>query len=153
MKKEVVKLIEFWKKSKNYLQLLFCLIVFYSILYACGITCIFKFFFGVSCPGCGMTRACISALRLDFSAAFSYHPLWVALLPVLALLLYFHLCNKKTAYHILLTASAVALIAVYFYRLRQPDCSIVVFHPQQGYFYKFVSFIASSVRASESSCF
>ncbi len=38
-----------------------------------GITCIFKNFLGFSCPGCGMTRACLSALRLDFNTAFSYH--------------------------------------------------------------------------------
>lgn len=36
--------------------------------------CPFRFFFGISCPGCGMTRALLAALRLDFAAAFSYHP-------------------------------------------------------------------------------
>ena len=34
--------------------------------------CPFRFFFGISCPGCGMTRALLAALRLDFAAAFSY---------------------------------------------------------------------------------
>ncbi len=34
---------------------------------------------GYPCPGCGMTRAVLSALRLDFRAAFAYHPLWVTL--------------------------------------------------------------------------
>lgn len=32
--------------------------------------CPFRFFFGISCPGCGMTRALLAALRLDFAAAF-----------------------------------------------------------------------------------
>ena len=41
--------------------------------------CPFRFFFGISCPGCGMTRALLAALRLDFAAAFSYHPLFFLL--------------------------------------------------------------------------
>lgn len=41
--------------------------------------CVFKLVTGLSCPGCGMTRAWLSALRLDLPAALAYHPLfWVA---------------------------------------------------------------------------
>ena len=41
--------------------------------------CVFRWFFGVSCPGCGLTRATLAALRLEFAAAFQYHPLfWFA---------------------------------------------------------------------------
>lgn len=36
---------------------------------------------GVPCPACGMTRAWRYAIRLDFSSAFSMHPLF--LLPLL----------------------------------------------------------------------
>lgn len=35
--------------------------------------CIYRALFDVSCPGCGMTRAWMAALRLDFGAAFGYH--------------------------------------------------------------------------------
>lgn len=28
------------------------------------------------CPGCGMTRAFIAAIKLDFGAAFRFHPLF-----------------------------------------------------------------------------
>ena len=49
--------------------------------------CPFRFFFGISCPGCGMTRALLAALRLDFAAAFSYHPLFF-LLPFFLLAMY-----------------------------------------------------------------
>lgn len=48
------------------------------VLYVTGIGCPFRAFTGIPCPGCGMTRAWLAALRLDFSAAFAYHPLfWV----------------------------------------------------------------------------
>jgi len=42
------------------------------LFYRCPVRAIF----GVDCPGCGMTRACLSALRLDFRSAFAYHPLF-----------------------------------------------------------------------------
>ena len=35
--------------------------------------CFFLEYLGFPCPGCGMTRAVFSALRLDLAAAFSYH--------------------------------------------------------------------------------
>lgn len=38
--------------------------------------CPAKKIFGIDCPGCGLTRACLSALRLDFRTAFEYHPLF-----------------------------------------------------------------------------
>ena len=38
---------------------------------------------GISCPGCGMTRALRALLRLDFSGALQYHPL-IIVLPLLA---------------------------------------------------------------------
>lgn len=35
--------------------------------------CVFQFLFHVPCPGCGMTRAWLSALSGDFVQAFSFH--------------------------------------------------------------------------------
>jgi hypothetical protein len=49
---------------------------------ALDIQCIFRRIFGVICPGCGMTRAILACLRLDFPAALRYHPM-VLTLPVL----------------------------------------------------------------------
>ncbi len=44
-----------------------------------NISCIFVWLFDITCPGCGMVRAWKSVLRLDFSAAFSYHAMfWTA---------------------------------------------------------------------------
>ena len=54
-----------------------------------GITCIYKFLFDVPCPGCGMTRACIAAMRLDFCEAFAYNPMFWSV-PILYL---YFLCD------------------------------------------------------------
>lgn len=46
--------------------------------------CLFLRWTGIQCPGCGLSRAWMAALRLDLAAAFSFHPMFWAL-PVLAL--------------------------------------------------------------------
>ena len=47
------------------------LFVAWLALYLLDIGCVFRLMTGIPCPGCGMTRAWLAALRLDFSAAFA----------------------------------------------------------------------------------
>ena len=58
------------KISKKVLELLILLAV--CLFYKCP----FRLLFHVDCPGCGMTRAIVSAIKLDFKAAFQYHALF-----------------------------------------------------------------------------
>ncbi len=37
--------------------------------------CGFRFVLGAPCPGCGMTRACVSLLEGDVAASWRWHPL------------------------------------------------------------------------------
>jgi hypothetical protein len=53
--------------------------------------------FGICCPFCGMTRAHLAALRLDFAAAFAYHPAFFAGVPFLWMLFHKGLFQKKWA--------------------------------------------------------
>ncbi len=46
------------------------------------VNCPIKLCIGYPCPGCGMTRACLSIFRFDFKSAFHYNP-FVFLLPFL----------------------------------------------------------------------
>lgn len=46
------------------------------LFYWMRISCVFQTVFGVVCPGCGMTRAMIAALQLQFGEAFGYHPMF-----------------------------------------------------------------------------
>ena len=56
-----------------------------------GIYCLFKRFFGIPCPGCGMTRAYLALLRLDIRGAFEMHPMFWSV-PILLL---FYLFDAK----------------------------------------------------------
>ena len=47
-----------------------------------GIGCVFRETFGIPCLTCGMTRAVLAVARLDFLAAFRFHPLFWTL-PIL----------------------------------------------------------------------
>ena len=74
---------------KKYLKLLIPLsliALIYLVFHLVGIGCPIKFVSGISCPGCGMTRALAAVLRGDAASAFSFHPLW-GTLPLLLLLL------------------------------------------------------------------
>lgn len=48
-----------------------------------AIPCIFRLLTGLQCGGCGVSRMCLSLLRLDFAAAWQYNPAVLSLLPLL----------------------------------------------------------------------
>lgn len=50
--------------------------VFFLLIIACLYKCPFWMMLHIQCPGCGMTRAILSAIRLDFYNAFRYHSLF-----------------------------------------------------------------------------
>lgn len=56
--------------KKTILLVLF--IIFVVFLYRCPIRTLLN----IECPGCGLKRAFIYAVRLDFSSAFKSHPLF-----------------------------------------------------------------------------
>jgi hypothetical protein len=48
--------------------------------------CPTAFFFGVPCPGCGLTRATLALLHGDVHAALGFHPLVPVLAPLMAVI-------------------------------------------------------------------
>lgn len=103
----------------------------YGILFRLGITCPFKFITGISCAGCGMTRAWLALLRLDIKGAFYYHPLFF--LPPFAVIL-FLFKNKinKRLYNFLIFTLICLFAIIYVFRLVQGTNDIVVFHPEDN---------------------
>lgn len=119
------------------------LFLIYMVFILSGISCPIKFLTGISCAGCGMTRACISALKLDFATAFYYHPLWISLPFTAFFLIYFKLKNNNKAFDTTLLIFSLAMIGVYLYRMIFLDGNIVVFKPADSFVYKFISSIFS----------
>ncbi|RIX51456.1 DUF2752 domain-containing protein [Paenibacillus nanensis] len=55
-----------------------------------GIPCVFHEVTGLYCPGCGMTRAALALLELDFGQAFRYNLLIFFLVPLYAVYVLAH---------------------------------------------------------------
>lgn len=111
----------------------------YAGLHFVGIGCPILFFTGVSCPGCGMTRAYFSLLRLDFSAALGNHPLF-PLPPILLLLFLFKEEGKlpKRAYDAAVWVFCGLFLAVWLLRMIFGDGEIVTFSPENGFFLRAI---------------
>lgn len=115
--------------------LLFAVIAAFYFTYGCPI----RFFTGVACPGCGMSRALLALLKFDFSLAFEMHPL-VFLLPV-AVIIYFtrRLIPKKTL-RLIYTTGLILLVTVYFVRLNGSG-NVVYADFESGIIYKIINML------------
>jgi len=75
-------------------------------------SCVVKQQLGIVCPSCGLTRAWLSVLRLDFRSAFVSHAMfWV--IPVVGFYILFDMrpfCNDKINYGILCGMSMVFIL-------------------------------------------
>ena len=84
--------------------------------YLTGIGCPIKFLTGISCPGCGMSRAWASVASLDFAKAFAFHPLFL-LGPAIPILLLVEPFIGKRACTIALAIIGCALVVCWVIRL------------------------------------
>lgn len=113
-------------------------VLLYAGMQSLGITCPIKYITGVSCAGCGMTRAYLALLRLDLSEAVYYHPLFF--LPPIFLLIYIRREKiGKNLYHILLFLMVLAFLTVYLYRMLNCSGTFLVCKPKEGLFFRFIN--------------
>lgn len=102
--------------------LLACMLL---VFYVTGIGCPIRFATGVSCPGCGMTRAWISALTLRFDLAIAYHPLFW-LVPPLFFLVAMRQRIPRNLFNALIALSLALIIVVWLVRLAvAPDSNMI----------------------------
>ena len=69
---------------KTKLAVIPLVMLLYLVMYLLDTTCIIKSIIGIPCPGCGMTRALLQALRFNFAEAFKLHSMFWSL-PLLGL--------------------------------------------------------------------
>lgn len=125
------------KKLKEALPAILAVMLVYVIFYISGIGCPIKYLTGISCMGCGMTRAYLSLLRLDFTGAFKYHPLWIIPLIAAAIFPFRQKLSRKLT-HFLLFTTIVLFSIIYLLRLWDPADTIVVFEPARGAIYRTI---------------
>lgn len=116
----------------------------YVALESLGVTCPIKFLTGISCAGCGMSRAWLALLRLDLPAAFAFHPLVLLPIPVALLFLLRDRLPRRVVSVGLWSCGALFLI-VYFIRLALPG-TVVVFAPQEGAIWRFFTGLLGGMR-------
>ena len=129
-----------WLTVYDRLKISFLIFVIYLIFNLIGLGCPIRALSGLSCPGCGMTRAVLSVLRLDFSAAFHYHPLFF-LPPFMFMLFLFEDFIKPKYYKTAWIAIIVLFILVYLYRLLFTENDVVVIDIQSGLVLKLLHYI------------
>lgn len=117
-----------WKRD---LPALAGVVLLYWVLHLLGIGCPIRFVTGISCAGCGMTRAWLCVLALDFPAAFYYHPLW-PLVPAAGLVWLLKAKIPPGIRRVLAYGAVILFLAVYLFRLLDPSDPVVTVEPQTG---------------------
>ena len=123
---------EFLNKHKTEYEVILSLLLVVAILFITGIGCPIKFFTGISCAGCGMSRALYCMATFDFKAAFYYHPLFF-LVPLFAIFLFFHKRVSRKTFKGILIAICVIFVIVYLIRFFDDKCNVVTCTPQNGF--------------------
>lgn len=112
----------------------------YGVMFLLDITCPIKWLTGVSCPGCGMTRAYLRLLHFDFHGAWEFHPLFWTL-PVIAVAAFLLRKRSPAAWKAVISVAVVLFFIAYFFRMFDESCGIVVFEPRNSLFYRIVQYL------------
>ena len=127
------------KIDKNVVAAVAAVVGLYIVLSILGIGCPIQWVTGISCAGCGMTRAYLSLLHLDITHAFMYHPLFW-LVPLFLLVFALHKAGKipvRIANCVMYLTAFIFLI-VYVVRLLNPEDVIVAVHIKEGLIWRTV---------------
>lgn len=121
------------KINKDVLTAVLAVAALYTVFSILGIGCPIKWATGISCAGCGMTRAYLSLLHLDIRHAFIYHPLFWSV-PLVLLIFVLYMAGKIPARiaNCIKYLTACLFIVVYVVRLLNPEDTIVVAHIEEG---------------------
>ena len=78
-------------------------VILVLVIHYTGIGCLFRRFFNIYCPGCGLTTAYLAVFRLDFVSAFKANFMFWAI-PIIYLYFWYDgkLTGKKVADNIIM---------------------------------------------------
>lgn len=97
---------------------LLVIVLVFSVMNIFQIPCVFKTFFGIPCPGCGMSHAVIAALHLDFQEAFREHAMFWSM-PLVFAIIFFNgeIFPRKWMNLTLIIGIGVGFLANYIWHL------------------------------------
>ncbi len=113
-----------------YLGIMLGVILYPVLTTVLGIGCPIQRIFGISCGGCGMTRAWLAAVRFQWANAFAFHPLFWTVPLVIGCLLVKRKYPRIAKIGVWIWV--IAMLIVYVFRLLDPVDAVVVFAPQEG---------------------
>ena len=122
----------FLKKYWEYLVIFAVLVLFAATLIIFKISCPIRTLTGISCPGCGITRAISCAVKLDIRGAFYYHPLWITIIPLIVTLKILSAKKKTKAFYAVLISFIGLLVIVWLYRMIFSDGAVVNIRLENG---------------------
>lgn len=93
-------------------------VIFYFLSKMFGSICPTYRFLGICCPFCGMTRAHLAALRLDFSTAMYYNPVFYLGVPCIFFMAHEKLFAPKYDKHRKIAAGILLGIICIVYIIR-----------------------------------
>ena len=117
-------------------------VVLYVILESFGVTCPIKYITGISCAGCGMSRAWIALLHFNIHEAFMYHPLFF-LPPVVVIVMLLKSKINIKIYKIIIFTIIIMFAIVYICRLIWSGDDVVVFEPENNILFRIIRIINS----------
>ena len=135
---------KFLKENKDLLVFGAGIGLYAVIMFLLHAPCPIRFFTGLSCPGCGMTRALFSAVTLDFSAAFKYHPLWFLLPPAIFALVVLRNRNRRIFTGFLIVC-CIVMIVTYVVRIAIGS-PILSFDLADGFFVRIIQKIVAAFK-------
>ena len=121
-------------KIKDNIFLILAAVPLYYIYRYIG--CPFRYLFGFSCAGCGMTRALWAIGDGDFALAFEMSPA-IYLLPVAAVIYFLRKRIPKKVMNMLCSVGLVIVMTMYFVRLFS-DNEVVYIDFKTGLIYKII---------------
>ena len=124
-------------KMKNLIYFAVAAVPLYYIYGYIG--CPFRYLFGFSCAGCGMTRATMAILSGDFALAFEMNPM-IYLFPVAAVIYFLRKKIPKKAMNVITYAGITIVMIIYLLRLFS-DNEVVYIDLKTGIIYKIIKFI------------